>query len=278
MPTVHRRSKIAKQFFAAAIKKRIITENPFADVATANRTSNDRMVFIGRDEMQQVIEACPNVQWRLIFAFARYGGLRIPSELFGLTWNNVNWSKSRFIVRSPKTEHIEGRETRIVPIFPELLPLLREAFELAPDGENRIITIYDENNSNLRTQANRIIEKAGLNPWPKVFQNLRATRETELVESYPIQVVTAWLGNTPEVAMKHYLQVTEEHYKKAAQNAAQNMRELACSGSNEKTGERIKKAVSQENCETLRKVAKSCNSNNLQLMGPQGLEPWTVRL
>jgi cephalosporin hydroxylase len=29
-------------------------------------------------------------------------------------------------------------------------------------------------------------------------------------------VVCAWLGNTPKIAMKHYLQVTEEDYKKAA--------------------------------------------------------------
>ncbi|MCP4376076.1 MAG: hypothetical protein GY794_07890, partial [bacterium] len=35
---------------------------------------------------------------------------------------------------------------------------------------------------NLRTQAHRIIKRAGLKPWPKVFQNCRSTRETELVE------------------------------------------------------------------------------------------------
>ena len=56
------------------------------------------------------------VQWsgiRVIFALARYGGLRIPSELYGLTWDDILWDKKRFIIHSPKTEHIEGRETRI---------------------------------------------------------------------------------------------------------------------------------------------------------------------
>lgn len=34
----------------------------------------------------------------------------------------------------------------------------------------------------------RIIAKAGLTPWPKLFQNLRITRETELAETNPLHV------------------------------------------------------------------------------------------
>jgi hypothetical protein len=69
---------------------------------------------------------------------------------------------------------------------------------------------------NLRTQLLRILEKAKVKPWPKLFQNLRSSRETELLKQFPVHVVCAWLGNTPKIAMKHYLQVTKEDYKKAA--------------------------------------------------------------
>ena len=41
---------------------------------------------------------------------------------------------------------------------------------------------------------------------------MRSSRETELVERFPVHVVTAWLGNTPEIARRHYLQVTDEHF------------------------------------------------------------------
>jgi hypothetical protein len=58
----------------------------------------------------------------------------------------------------------------------------------------------------------RIIRKAGLTPWPKLFQNLRSTRETELAESYPIHVVCKWIGNRQAVAREHYLQLTDEHF------------------------------------------------------------------
>lgn len=77
-------------------------------------------------------------------------------------------------------------------------------------------TRYRDRNSNLRTQLERIIQRAGLKPWPKLFQNLRSTRETELAETYPIHVVCAWIGNTEKNAAKYYLQVTDEHFRQAA--------------------------------------------------------------
>ena len=89
---------------------------------------------------------------------------------------------------------------------------------------------YRESNTNLRTQFNRIIRRAGHEPWPKLFQNLRSTRETELAEHFPLHVVTAWIGNSELVAAKHYLQLTDDHFIRAiggqaAQNAAQKLRE-----------------------------------------------------
>lgn len=71
---------------------------------------------------------------------------------------------------------------------------------------------------NLRTQLQRIIAKAGLTEWPKLFQNLRSTCETELAETFSLHVVTAWLGKSQLVAAKHYLQVTDEHFATATQN------------------------------------------------------------
>jgi hypothetical protein len=59
------------------------------------------------------------------------------------------------------------------------------------------------------------MKRANVVPWPKLFQNLRSTRQTELSEHFPSHVVCAWLGNSEEVAKKHYLQVTQAHVEKA---------------------------------------------------------------
>jgi len=174
----------------------------------------------------------------LIFALSRYGGLRCPSEHLALTWQDVDWERGRMLVRSPKTAHHEGHESRLVPSFPELLPYLREVFERAESGTQYVITRYRQANCNLRTQLQRIIAKAGLKAWPKLFQNLRSTRQTELTERWPEHVVCAWIGNSKAVAREHYLQVTDEHFEqaagisnangKAAQNAAQQMHAEPC--------------------------------------------------
>jgi len=59
--------------------------------------------------------------------------------------------------------------------------------------------------------------------WPRLFHALRASRETELAAEYPIHVVTAWLGNTPRIAMKHYLMATESDFQRAATRTKNDM-------------------------------------------------------
>jgi hypothetical protein len=49
----------------------------------------------------------------------------------------------------------------------------------------------------------------------------RITRKTAVADEFPIQVVCDWIGNTEPVASKYYLQVTEDHFIKALQNALQ---------------------------------------------------------
>jgi len=213
--TVRRVCGRAKQFFAAAIRHKAITENPFAGVKCSIMENRERDYFVSREEAAKVLEACPDAEWRVLFALSRYGGLRCPSEHLGLRWADIDWVGNRFVVRSPKTKHV-GKASRVVPLFPELRPRLEELWDLAEPGEEYVITRYRGKNSNLRTQLERIIVKAGLTAWPKLFHNLRASRETELTAEYPIHVVCDWLGNTPAVAAKHYLQVRESDFERAA--------------------------------------------------------------
>ncbi len=271
--TVRRRCKMAKQFFKVAVKRELIPKNPFSELKGAVRGNAKRLYFISREEARKVLEACPCAEWRLIFALCRYGGLRCPSEVLRLRWADVDWDKSRFCVHSPKTEHHEGGESRIVPIFPELLPYLREVFENAEAGTDYVITRYRLHNMNLRTQLQRIIAKAGLKAWPKLFQNLRSTRETELAERWPEHVVCAWIGNSRVVARKHYLQVTDEHFARAAgvtkqddeaaQNPTQQMSETS----------RNELQPVQESAfnDVKRGPARLCKAS----VGPVGFEPTT---
>ena len=74
-------------------------------------------------------------------------------------------------------------------------------------------------NSNLRTHLLRNLKLAAVQPWPKLFHNMRASRQTELSERFPAHGVCQWMGNSGAVAKKHYMQVTDAHYARAIEES-----------------------------------------------------------
>jgi integrase len=269
--TISKRVKLARQIFRRAVRWKMLSENPFADVKAGSQMNKSRQQFINVKDAQKVLDACPDAEWRLLFALSRYGGLRCPSEHLALRWGDVDWAQERFRVTCTKTEHHEGRGERWVPIFPELRPYLLEVFEAAEPGAEYVITRYRDRNSNLRTQLRRIIRKAGLMAWPRLFHNLRATRQTELAESFPGHVVCAWIGNTERVAQNHYLQVMMDHFARAtktAQNPAQSVAESA-------RGESQSIGIGKANRPVLPSDSSHCESMQDFAIAATGLEPVT---
>jgi integrase len=268
--TVSREIKRARQFFRAALRKRLIDENPFSDLPTPAQVNDDREFNVKPEIVAKVLEACPDSQWRLIVALSRYGGLRCPSEHLSLTWGDIDWEHDRITVRSPKTEHHTGGGSRVIPMFPELRPHLEAAFDEAEAGTEFVITRYRDTNSNLRTQLLRILRRAGVQPWPKLFHNMRATRQTELTAQFPLHVVCDWLGNSAPIADKHYLQVTDQHYAEATKNPTQNPTQQAAASV--RTDSQTKTATPEKTRE-LPLFAARCEAVREQGVPPRGVEP-----
>lgn len=275
--TVRRRCGIAKQFFTAAVRKGLISRNPFRELVAAITANTTREYFVTRKEIERVIDACPDAQWRLILALSRYAGLRCPSEHLTMRWSDIDWEHGRVTIRSPKTEHHPNGGVRVIPLFPELRPYLQQVFDEADDGAEFVITRYRNTNANLRTQLLKIIVRAGLEPWPKLFQNLRSSRETELADEFPMHVACAWIGNSQLVAMKHYLQITDDHFARASgeKEALQNaLQQSAVRGRKAKQG-KTRESANRPRCNALQNDANPCDDRDLQAMGATGLEPVT---
>ncbi|WP_197529288.1 tyrosine-type recombinase/integrase [Aeoliella mucimassa] len=215
--TAQKECQIAAQFFRHAFRQGLIERNPFDGVTVGKATNNERRVFLSRDVIGRVLEKCPNWQWRLVLSLARYGGLRCSSEIALLKWCDIHWDADRFTITSPKTRRY-GKETRVVPIFPELRPFLDDAYFSEDADKTWVVPMLGgKADKNLGTTFRKIIRRAGTEPWPKPFQNCRSSRQTELEQIYPTYVVCAWLGNTPTIAHKHYLIVTDGHFKMAVE-------------------------------------------------------------
>ena len=221
--TVRKRLQVSKMFFTAMVKRGLIPSNPFDGVQVKAVVDESRNVFVSRTDAEAVMEEAPDAEWRAMIALSRFGGLRLPSEVLSLRWEHIDWARKRITVISPKTAHNPGGGQRIIPLFPELVRPLIEASEQAPKGAEFVVTRHRSQadspegwrNSNLRTRFNKMVRRAGLTPWPKPFHAMRASFETDLTERYPVQVASAWLGNSPKVALAHYLRVLPEHFEKA---------------------------------------------------------------
>lgn len=202
--TVARRVIAARTFWSRAVRWKLATENPFEGIKAGHQSNEARKMFVPRSVVDSVIAATADLEWRAIIALARYGGFRTPSETFALRWGDIDWERGTIRVSVPKLAHIEKCAQRIIPLFPELREPLLKLFAEAPEGAEYVITRHRRDGANLRTQFERIIDRAGVKAWPKLFHNLRASRETELMREYDLATVCKWIGNSPAVAAQHY--------------------------------------------------------------------------
>jgi integrase len=221
--TIHKRLGHARQMLEDAVRLGHVSVNPWKHVRQRSGDPSERRAYVPIEDAERVIEHCPNVHWKLLVALARFGGLRVPSEAFSLTWGDVDWERGRLSVPSPKTEHL-GKPHRVIPLFPLLRPHLEAAFEQAPEGS---VYIFPDDwraratgddgwaGANMRTTFAKIVRRAGVEPWPRLWHSLRASCESDLAQSFPLATVTKWLGNTPSVALRHYVDPTEAAFDRA---------------------------------------------------------------
>jgi len=207
----------AKTMLNEAVRRKLIDENPFASLK-AGPTPSKYSRYVTPAEIDRVIEACPNAQWRLLFGLARYAGLRSPSESHLLTWADVDFEHSRLTVRSPKTEHHEGHEQRIVPIMPKLMALLQDRFAESEEGSEHLITLTGK--GAMIRQVRQIWSRAGVDPWKRLWQTLRQSCEKQWAMTYPQYAVSKWIGHSITISGRHYANdVPDELFAKAASDA-----------------------------------------------------------
>lgn len=214
--TVAKRVRVARAVFKRAVRWGLIASSPFADLRAGSQSNPDRAFYVNAESIRAILEACPDAEWRAIVALSRFAGLRCPSEIVALRWGDVNWERGRLTVRSPKTAGHEGHAVRVVPIAPELRPILQDLFDHAEPGSEAVVPRLRDARMNLRTTFGKIIARAGVKPWPRLFHNMRASCATDWVERFPNHVVAGWLGHSPLIASTHYLQTRDAHFDLAA--------------------------------------------------------------
>ncbi|MBP3693044.1 MAG: site-specific integrase [Thermoguttaceae bacterium] len=228
-----RRIKHIKTMFDLAVSLKWIEQNPFTKFKGSSTLTRTRDFFISTELAETVLRACPDARWRLLFSFARWGGLRMPSEVTYLRWSDILWQEDKIRISIPKKTSRFDEERgnfaqRYIPLFPEIRTALEEYRKKCGKKARSDAPLFpeldgsDSSSAFLRKQFNHILKKNGIPVWPKLFNNLRATRDTELQEEYPLHKVCAWMGHTAEVSLRHYTQMREEDFHLASRPKSKN--------------------------------------------------------
>ena len=198
--TVSKHTKRARAIFALAVRDGEIGANPVDGLVVPEPEVKDDWAVVPIITLEAILAACPNHQWRCLFALCRLAGTRVGKrggEALGLAWKDVDWQAGTLLVVDQK----RGKN-RLVPIQPRLRAVLEAAYAANPAGpvcpQLTHWALYDG--------AHAILRAAGVPPYAKVFHDLRKNLESEWLNDprYPLPAVCGWLGNSPDVAMKHY--------------------------------------------------------------------------
>lgn len=191
------------------VRSRLLPVNPFEGTRRGSFITPHK-AYVDAKTCLDVIDASPDLETKLIVALARFAGLRTPSEPRVLLWRDVDWSARRFRVDSPKTG------PRVVPITPEVMPLLEQQFEAVPEGTELVLPSVAKGERTLYPhRIARVVEQLELERWPRLMHSMRASRQTDWNEVFPAHITAAWMGNSPVIGDRHYNRMLDAHFEAA---------------------------------------------------------------
>ena len=209
--------KTVKTAFNWAVQKGLLPDNPFKGIKAGSQVNRSRLEYITPKESEKILEAClysncPN-EWRALFALARFQGFRTPSEQRELHWRDVDFEKGMLTFYAPKTD-----SWRTMPILPDTTPILKELFdERNPKKDDFVFQCVSVRNP--RTTYEKIIKRAGVERYPRLFQNLRASAASDIANKYGSPAESAWVGHTEKIATAHYIKVTPDIVARAKEES-----------------------------------------------------------
>ncbi len=206
-----RTAGLFKQYMRAAVKGKIIIDNPFddANVSCATGTNEDRHFYVDIETADKILKSLKSNDWRLRFTLMRFLGLRVPSELNAIKIEDVNLEAGTIKIHDSKREHHPTKKYRFPVIPAEVIPYLKKALESASAGQEYLLP--QVSHKNLTKALVAALERANVEVWPQLFVNLRRSCITDADELYPSRILDDWYGNSEKIRRGHYLLGKDQH-------------------------------------------------------------------
>lgn len=79
--TATKRTESVRAFFRDAVLRKLLVENPFKGVRLP-RYQDDRRAYVPVEIVERLIDATPDLEWKLLLAMARYMGAGCRANRF----------------------------------------------------------------------------------------------------------------------------------------------------------------------------------------------------
>ena len=207
-----------RQIFGAAVDDGVIPFDPFKQPKISTSVGRGRGVQVPKAVRNKIYNVLPDNVWRLRHLLISVQGMA-PSELNHLCWSDIDWDEQSMSIYKQKT-----KMDRKSGIMPEVMPLLREVFDAAPEGTEHVVRPYSH--AHLTREYHKFILKADVEPWECLFISLRKSAVNDAhdwaqANDIPPHVIDQWFGHTEAVSKKYYKAANDNHYSKLRSETAE---------------------------------------------------------
>jgi integrase len=194
--TKKRHRAYALQIFNAALRKRLIKENPAKNLDGYRNISDEEVTFLSPEKLKELLSFADKETYPL-YALAAYAGVRW-AEIEKLNWENIKETEIVITSANAKT-----RSRRVVDIRPILAEILQPCRHLTGSVLPKIFKVQRPSHRRLDFLRKAAETKAGLFPFPEDI-----LRHSYISYLYALtgneNYVATQAGNTPAVIFKNY--------------------------------------------------------------------------
>lgn len=207
--TVSRTHGVYLQMGLWAVRRGFCESNPFAGLQRYSTVNENNDFYVEVDVAKHIISVSRDPDLRACIALARFGGLRIISEVIDLQWSAYKPDDNVIVCRKSKRKKTSAQSDlfKAVPLFPYLDSILVEHWELTAETSEYIITpsTLRSTDTALRNKLKKAVKRAtGNTCWVRPWDNLRHSYTIDVRKSFGVEEGAAITGHTPATALKHY--------------------------------------------------------------------------
>ena len=198
-----------------AIRWKYLDSNVVSSVDKMKLSKNNPR-YLCQDEIERLVEASRDSYIYALIVTALHTGMR-KSELFNLTWNDVDFEQKTVAIQSKPDWHTKNYKPRVLQMTPVLYGVLKEHrhFQLELGEKSGYVFTYEGNriNASIAKSLNRVLAKAGITGV--TLHTLRHTFASQLVlAGVSLREVQELMGHQSYETTLKYSHLSEEHVKK----------------------------------------------------------------